>query len=534
MKGQRRGHASERGIALLSVIVLLLVFVIFAGAVVVEMAQEINSVHADGVSNRAVVAADAGAHAVIVGIEESISTGGPLPGVVSYTYPETVGSPSVSYSAKIIGQWNSLPGGFQRYYLISSTGTVIDGGQNHNRVVNVLIQAQSVTTLGSASNYDTNQFGVPVWYTPNQRFNGPVYDGGPMHVAYDSSTTTSPIFLSTVKTPLTPSWYDQNGGSTSPPSAWTSIISGGSGAFSIGGNPIGLPDPVDNMVIASEAYYGDATHTTSFPSCGSASSGGVCMNSGAAESGAGTLTTGIYVNQGSSGKAPTISSSSSGSTDTLVIKGSFGTYSIVANFATGTTSVCHGTLPCSTTPASYVGVPSGDTGSGAGNGAIFIDGNANVALGSVFQGQYVVAVPDFASVSNNISITGSGNITYNDPNKDLLGLWANNVIMNTAASNVTIDAAIIAGCPSEKATQGGFYNAFCNASTCTQGDQGTLTLNGSLMENMRGALGKFYSSTSHVGFDRVINYDLRLASNPPPFYPVTGNYAIVAWDDQGE
>ncbi len=532
MKAIRRLQP-QRGIALLSVIVLLLVFVIFAGAVVVQMSQEVNSVHNDGVSNRALVAADAGVKATIVGIEEAMSTGGSLPGTVTYTYPEATAISTVSYSAQIVGGgWDSLPGGFQRYYLISSTGTVFDGNQNHNRTVNVVVQAQSVTTFGSASNYDTNQFGNTVWYTPNQVFDGRVYDGGPMHVEYDD-TSKNPIFESSVQTPLTPFWFDTNGGSKAPPSAWGSIIAGGSSSFQIGGNPIGLPDPSTNMIVASEAFYGDSTHTSVFPSCGNKANGGVCMNSGPAESGSGTLTTGIYVNPGK-GAAPTISSSSSGSTDTLTITGKFGTYNITANFATNTTSVCKGTLPCATAPASYVGVPSGESGSGSGNGAIFTDGNVNVALGSMFQGQYVVAVPDF-STSNNISIIGSGDITYSDPSKDLLGLWANNVIMNTKASNVTIDAAIIAGYPGESSTQGGFYNAFCNAATCTQGNQGTLTLDGALMENMRGALGQFFASTgSHVGYDRTIDYDPRLASHPPPFYPVTGNYEIIAWDDEGQ
>jgi hypothetical protein len=182
--------------------------------------------------------------------------------------------------------------------------------------------------------------------------------------------------------------------------------------------------------------------------------------------------------------------------------------------------------------ATYSGVPSGEN-PGVGNGAIFDDGNATIKLGTTIQGQYVLTVPDFSTVQNNIYITGAGTITYNDPTKDLLGLWANDVVVTSTASNLTIYAAIIAGYPGEAANDGGFYNWWCKANTCNQGDQGTLTLNGSVMENMHGALGKFLSPGVHVGFDRHINYDARLASNPPPFYPVTGNYAIIAWDDEG-
>jgi hypothetical protein len=518
-----RHRKSERGIALLSIIALLLIFVIFAGGVVVQMAQEVNSVHNDGVSNRALVAADAGVRAAIVAIEESISKGGPLPGAVTFAYPEAIGAPSVSYSAHIGKQWDSLTGGGSRYYLIDSTGTVDNGHELQNRTVHAMIRAQSVTTFGSASNYDTNQFGSQVWYTPDQQFNGPVYDGGPMHIQYDD-TSTSPIFLATVQTPNTPVWNDLQGG-TSPttPADWASIISAGSKGFDIGGNPIGLPVPQDNVLVASEAFYGDATSlTTSFPTCAA-----VCMNKGPAESGSGALTTGIYV----SGNA-TISGTSVGSTETLTIKGSFPTYQVAIDFGSGKTTISKGGVKGPT----YTGVPSGDNGPGAGNGAIFVNGNASLQLGTVIQGDYVLTVPDYSGNQDNIILTGSGNITYKDTTKDELGLWANDVILSTSASNVAIDASIIAGFPGESKTDGGLYNNRCNSSTCTAGNQGALTLNGALMENMRGAVGKFISQTPpvHVGFDRHINYDPRLASNPPPFYPVTGNYSIVAWDDEGQ
>jgi hypothetical protein len=503
-------------------IALLLIFVIFAGGVVVQMAQEVNSVHNDGVSNRALVAADAGIRASIVAVEEAISKGGPLPGVVAYTYPEAIGGTSVSYSANIGGQWDSLSGGGNRYYLINSTGTVNDGHEFQTRTVHALIRAVSVGSFGSASNYGTNQFGSQVWYTPDQQFNGPVYDGGPMHIQYDDKSTAA-IFLSTVQTPNIPVWSDLQGGTTPTTSSdWASIISAGPSAFATGGNPIGLPVPQDNVLVASEAFYGDATSvTTTFPTCAA-----VCMNKGPAESGTGTLTTGIYI----SGNA-TISGTSAGSTETLTIKAASQTYQILIDFGKDTTTVTKNGVKGPT----YSGVPSGDNGPGAGNGAIFDEGNATLQLGTVIQGDYVLTVPDYSAVQNNITLSGSGNITYNDPTKDELGLWANNVILNTSASNITIDASIIAGFPSESKTNGGFYNSRCNSSTCTAGNQGTLTLNGALMENMRGALGKFISQTPpvHVGFDRHINYDARLGSNPPPFYPVTGNYSIVAWDDEG-
>lgn len=518
----RRG---ERGVALLAIIALLLVFLIFAGAVVVQLRNELNSVHSDGISNRALTAADAGVRGMIVAIEEAIGNGFPDPGPITYNYPEASGPSTVSYTAKIQAKWDPLPAG-SRYYLISSTGTV-SGHEQASRTVNVMIRAVSSGGFNSASNYSNNQFGIQVWYTPDQQFNGPVYDGGPMHVEYDDKSATS-IFQSTVQTPKMPVWRDIQGGTTPTTGAdWSSIISGGSTAFAIGVNPIGLPQPKDNLLIASEAYFGNCCSFASYPGVPA----GVYMNTADAGAGGGTLTTGIYV-QGNA----TISGTSVGSTETLTIKGGFPTYTVVIDFAAGATTVTKG----SAKPVTYSGVPSGDNGPGAGNGAIFVNGNATLMLGTVIQGQYTLTVPDYSApgtgTQKNIYISGTGgSITYADKTKDELGLWANNVILNTPASNIELDAAIIAGFPGESPTNGGFYNSLCNATTCTAGDQGKLTLLGALMENMHGAVGKFISQTPpvHVGFDKHMFYDGRLSSNPPPFYPVTGNYAIIAWDDLG-
>ncbi len=468
---------------------------------------------------------------MIIAIEESISKGSAEPGTITYQYPETdANAAPVSYSATIANRWDPTAPFGHRYYLISSTGTVGTAGvagESLSRTVNVIIRAVSTGSVAWGSRYPNNQFNLPVWYTPDQQFDGPVYDGGPMHVEYDDKSA-NPIFLSTVQTPNTPFWDDIQNGSTSAPSAWSSIISVQKD-FSIGGNPLGLPDPQSNVLVASEAFYGDPTtlgQNGSFPACS-----GVCMDQVAAETGSGQLTTGIFVN----GNA-TISGSSSGNVETLHINGkSVGNYTVTIDFGNNRTTVSRAGAM---TTGSYLGVPSGDNGPGSGNGAIFVNGDATLLLGSVIQGDYLLTVPDYANaqVSNlkNIDIAGAGSITYANSSKDELGLWANDVVLTTAASDVTIDGSIIAGYPGEVSTDGGLYNGQCNRNNCKAGDQGTLTIFGAIMENMHGAVGKFFSATSHVGFDRHIQYDPRMASNPPPFYPVTGNYSIVAWDDEGQ
>ena len=59
-------------------------------------------------------------------------------------------------------------------------------------------------------------------------------------------------------------------------------------------------------------------------------------------------------------------------------------------------------------------------------------------------------------------------------------------------------------------------------------DQGVLNINGSLVENIRGAVGEVIGGIQY-GFARVINFDSRFATAPPPFNPTTGALQIIAW-----
>lgn len=530
---KRVEKARQRGIALLSVIAMLLIFVVFAGLAIVEMTRDVTNVHNEGVSNRALVAADAGVKAMIIAIEEAISNGKNIPTSVAFTYPESVGLPSVSYSASVAQSWAPLPAPaakpqYDKFYLISSQGQVKNGLGVFTRTVNVIIRAQSDGSMADASTYGSNQWGAPVWYTPDQQINGPVYEGGPMHVDYDDASKNA-IFLSTVDTPNTPVWNDTQGGTTPTTAAdWNSIISAGQSAFQIGGNAVALPDPASNFIVASEAFEGDANMAT-FPPLvapkGQPQCAAVCIDAGPAEAGSGAINSGIYVNQ-----SATISGSNAGNVETFTIKGAFGTYTVKVDLGANTTTVTKGG-----STATYTGVPSGNNGSG-GNGAIYVNGNATLMLGSVIEGDYVLAVPDANGYTNQIRLAGVGDITYKDNTKDLLGLWADDVVLTTNAKDITLDASIIAGWPGENAKDGGLYNSNCTAGGCKI-DQGSLTINGSLIQNMRGAIGHFTSlgpPPVHTGFSRIMNYDPRLAANPPPFFPVTGSYTIVAWDDQGQ
>lgn len=528
MKAQKsRPFGKQRGVALLAVIALLVVFLIFVGAVMTQLAQEVNSSKTHGVSMKALAAADAGVRAMVVVIEENIAAGKGDPGSIGYSYPEPAGPPTTSYNAKILNSWLPQAFGGSRFYLIESDGTVNTGVENQTRVVRAIVRAQSLAQFASFSNYESNQFGKTVWYTPNQHFDGLVYSGGPMHVEYDTAINkNNPIFGRTVQTVLNPVFAEVQGGvPVDDGSDWSNVVNGGMPNFGVGVQPLGLPQPQKDVLVASEAFYGKANQiTNTYPTCGAA----LCMNQVDATSQKGVpLTTGMFI----TGNVA-INATSAGSQETFTITAlppsSFAPYTVVVDFGAKTTKVTSGG-----NTGTFTGVPSGDNGPGMGNGALFVNGDATLKLGSVIQGQYTLAVPDYKGDVHNIFLKGNGSITYNDPSKDQLGLWANDVIVSTNSSDITIDADIIAGWPGEPGTDGGFYNAKCTANGCGGSSQGTLTINGGLAENMRGALGKFFAGGAHTGFDRKINYDTRFTTNPPPFNPVDGAYDVVGWEDMG-
>jgi hypothetical protein len=206
----------------------------------------------------------------------------------------------------------------------------------------------------------------------------------------------------------------------------------------------------------------------------------------------------------------------------------------------------------------FSGAPCGAPGPGVtntGNGAIYSDGNVQLGCtasaascgttpnaNTDLEGSYAIATPDYASWGGKANdITILGNVTYDSmsQNYDELGLWANDVILKTnSTAGITIDASIIAGYPGEADTDGDFYSANCTKSSCGTLDQGTLTIFGGLIENIRGAVGELYAGNGpcgqpQCGFSRTIDFDSRLTTSPPPFNPTTGNLSIIAWEDLG-
>ena len=60
---------------------------------------------------------------------------------------------------------------------------------------------------------------------------------------------------------------------------------------------------------------------------------------------------------------------------------------------------------------------------------------------------------------------------------------------------------------------------------------GTLAVLGGIIQKARGPVGTFNSTTGQTvtGYSKAYSYDPRLAMNPPPYYPTTGQYERVSW-----
>lgn len=526
-----RSRTGHRGIAVITVIGLLLVLLVFAGGMMTQLAMELTSVKQHGVSNTALAAADAGIHGMVAAIQNAaINNVAPPSGPLVYNYPEAVGPSKVSYSATLDQTW--VDGGLT-YYLITSTGTVNAKPLGSARIIRAIVRSQPYARYASFSIYEVNRWGNPVWYRFDQNFGGPVYSGGPMRIAYQDGV--GPIFSNGVTTLNTPVWAP---GKPSTAADWTAV-SNGSGNFVINSTPLSLPQPSSNVVVASEAWEGDGSNTFSggYP----AVPPGLYINGkNAASGGGGVMNTGIFINVGGKGNKVLVDSKVVGNTETMTFRSGvagFGAaYTVTINFNPvnpnlGTTTVTQGS-----NTATFSGIPSGVPGPGnpnTGNGAIFANGN--IVFGSAnpdvtLKGSLTFATPDYSGDTESIIL--NGNLRYDNPVIDKTALWANDVIMNTWLSNITVDASIIAGYPGEKWNDGNFSNAHCGQTSCGGLNQGNLTINGGLIENDRGAVGLWVGPT-HTGFSRVINYDPRLAANPPPFNPTTGAFNIIAWDDEG-
>lgn len=158
-----------------------------------------------------------------------------------------------------------------------------------------------------------------------------------------------------------------------------------------------------------------------------------------------------------------------------------------------------------------------------GNGVLLVK-NGNLNLQGTLKGQLTAA-----TTTGDVNITNS--IRYSDDphvnpaSQDVLGIVAgrNVVIPTTAPSSFEVDGSIMA--LSTSFTVQGYWVGPA---------KGTLTVYGGISQKRRGPVGTFNSSTGTKvsGYTKDYHYDQRLLSMVPPYFPVTGDYVSLVWQEQ--
>jgi len=155
------------------------------------------------------------------------------------------------------------------------------------------------------------------------------------------------------------------------------------------------------------------------------------------------------------------------------------------------------------------------------NGALFVN-SGSLTVSGTLSGRFT------AGASSDIII--AGNTTYannprtNPASTDILGLISESdvTISSNASYNLEVDASIMA-----------LNTSFMLENWWTGSAKGILTIYGGIIQDQRGPVGTFNGTTGQkmTGYSKNYTYDSRLLDTPPPFFPTTGDYVTLVWQE---
>ncbi len=398
---------------------------------------------------------------------------------------------------------------YLKTFRIVSVGTV----RENSRTVEVVVRQASFGRYAYFTHSETSSVsGGAIWWKAGEVIDGPVHsnnaNGSNFNINYNGSV--APIFLDMV----TGSGSTINYSPSRPrdEATFRRIFLNGSKGFKLGVPPILLPPSSDTQ---RKAAWGS---NAGFPS-----TNGVYLRAG--------LNGGVYV----CGDAKMqLSLDASGNQKLTITQGSNVT-TITFNKTTGTTTVTGPVGPGSPTSATSLGT-----------GVIYCTGNITSLKGEIADNLVVngeIAVRSAFTIAVDVNtekyIRVTDNLFYHTrPDKTLdsshpvnlaagtLGLVAKDIrIASNAPANLTINAVCLAG--GQNTSGGSFYVENYSSKKPT----GTLSVLGGIIQKARGPVGTFDpgSGQTLTGYAKNYSYDPRLASNPPPFYPTTGQYERLSW-----
>ncbi|MCX5696135.1 MAG: hypothetical protein NTW18_05740 [Candidatus Omnitrophica bacterium] len=155
------------------------------------------------------------------------------------------------------------------------------------------------------------------------------------------------------------------------------------------------------------------------------------------------------------------------------------------------------------------------------NGALFVD-NGTLTVSGTLNGRLT------AGASGDVIIVGSttyfNNPRVNPSSTNMLGLISESdvTIASSASYNLEVDASIMA-----------LNTSFMLENWWKGSPKGTLTVYGGIIQDQRGPVGTFdgIGGEKLTGYSKNYTYDSRMLDTPPPFFPTTGDYVTLAWQE---
>lgn len=412
-----------------------------------------------------------------------------------------------TYTVTIYPDANN-PTSYLKTYKIVSIGNV----SGVTKKIESVVRQSSFGRYAYFTDKEASTSGGAIWWKAGELIDGPAHSnntgGTNFNINYNNSN--SPIFLDTLTAAGTTINYTPSRPKND--TTFKKIFKDGSKGFKLGVPPILLPPSSDAQ---KNAAWGSAG---SFPSNNGVylrpdSQGGIYIKGDAAIQlsidGSGNQK--LTVTQGSNVTNITVNKTSG----TLTATGPLGTGS-----PSTTTSTTNGVVYCSDNITSL----SGELANNSYSGSTILRKSAMTIATDVNAGKDI-------TITNNLVYhtkpdkTKSSTDTVNMA-AGTLGLVAESVtIASTAPANLEIDAVMLAG--GNNTTSGSFGVANYSSKTPV----GTLTVLGGIIQKERGAVGTFDSSSgvTKTGYAKNYHYDPRLGTDPPPFYPTTGQYERLSW-----
>jgi hypothetical protein len=191
-----------------------------------------------------------------------------------------------------------------------------------------------------------------------------------------------------------------------------------------------------------------------------------------------------------------------------------------------------------------MGTGSASSSASLGSGVIYVTGNITSLKGviadNLVYGDTIHTRSEFTIATDMVGgkyIKITDNLRYNTPpdktrdpsdavnlRAGTLGLVAKDIrISSTAPRTLEVNGVCLSGC--QNLTDGSFYVENYDTKAT-----GTLKVLGGIIQKARGPVGTLNSyGVLKTGYEKDYQYDPRLATYPPPYFPTTGQYERLSW-----